>query len=99
MKKLLLSSFAMLCLGVLAYSQPNPGMENWTSNTGQTSYDEPNNWTTTNVLNQVIFGGNPVSIFKDGVNKNSGNYSCKINIIKQTSNQTGGVLPDTIGLI
>ncbi len=67
---------------------------------GQTSYEEPVSWTTSNVLNQIILGGNPISVFKaSGVDKYSGTYACRINIIKQTSNQTGGQLPDTLGLI
>jgi len=100
MKKLVLSTVAMLSLGVFAYAQPNAGFETWQSVTGQTTYEDPTNWTTTNVLNQFIFGANPVSVFKaSGVDKYSGTFACKITIIKQTNNQTGGTLPDTLGLI
>lgn len=97
MKRLILS--ITLCLAFLfnANAQiPNGFMENWAPfSTGLP--EDPVGWTTTNILNSFFLGSNPQSIFK--VTDSYSGFAAKITTIKQTNNQTQGLIDDTTGFM
>lgn len=98
MKKLLLTvASAAMFVAVSAQGNiPNSGFETWT-NAG--TYEDPASWTTFNVLSGAIFGGNPVSVFKETTNPHSGLYAAKMTSVGLTSNPAPGSVPDTVGVI
>jgi hypothetical protein len=87
----------MLCFSCIGISlaQNNGGFENWTTvGTGATSYEEPVDWQTFNILS--VFG-NPISTFKvSGADKYSGNYALKV-VTVYLPNKMIPQLPDSFG--
>ena len=93
MKKLILILSIAFTANTIANAQiPNPGFENWTA---QSSYDEPQNWATLNVLSQFPLN-NPVSVFK-ATDMHGGNYACKITVIRLTNNPAPTLIKDSVG--
>lgn len=97
-KKLLSTLIIASVRATIGFSQQPPsadfeGTTTWVSQTGPLAYEEPKGWGTTNTLSsQLLFGSNPVSIFKaTAPNVNAGTYAMKIVTFKYT---TGGIIGD-----
>lgn len=101
MKKQLLSLVCAIAVStVVSFGQPlkNAGFELWVPQTG---YEDPQDWTSLNLLSNPIFTNftppyNPVSCFKS-TDKHSGTYAMRVKTVKLYGNPVPAFLNDTCG--
>lgn len=97
MKKLILSLTLSLAFLFNANAQiPNGFMENWAP-ASMGLPDDPVSWSTTNVLTSIFLGSNPQSVFK--VSDSYTGFAARVTTIRQTNNQTQGMIADTTGFM